>query len=124
MPIPMRNRNTTTATTATTTMMMMSMSSTTMTTTTTTTTSKNIVSVRVQPRSGKKFITIIEGLDEELDHSLILKAMKKSFQCNGSTTVDPKFGEIIQLSGDKRVDVYEFIIEQGLCERDEVVLHG
>jgi translation initiation factor SUI1 len=71
-------------------------------------------------RLEKKFITIIEGLDEELDHSSILKAMKKSFRCNGSTTVDPKFGEIIQLSGDKRVDVYELIIEQGLCELIEM----
>jgi translation initiation factor 1 len=86
-------------------------------------TSKKI-SIRKQQRTGKKSITIIQGLPNDLDLQKILRAMKKCFQCNGSTSVDEKFGEVIMLSGDKMVDVYEFMIENEICERDELVLHG
>jgi translation initiation factor 1 len=50
--------------------------------------------------------------------------LKRTFQCNGSVTVDPELGEIIQLSGDQRTNVREFFVDQEVCHEDEIVIHG
>ena len=43
------------------------------------------VHIRVQQRNGRKCITTVQGLAEELDLKKILKAIKKAECCNGST---------------------------------------
>ena len=60
------------------------------------------VTIRVQQRNGKKCITIITGIAEDLDLDKILKYLKKTYSCNGSICNDEKFGEIITLSGDQK----------------------
>lgn len=82
------------------------------------------IHVRVQQRSGRKSITTIEGLAGDLDVHKIAKYLKKTFQCNGSVTVDPEHGEILQLSGDQRTNVREFFIGQEICHDDQIVIHG
>ena len=65
------------------------------------------VHIRVQQRNGRKCITLIEGLAEDLDVKRICKAFKKNFSCNGAITKDADNGEIIQLSGDQRTNTKE-----------------
>jgi translation initiation factor 1 (eIF-1/SUI1) len=38
---------------------------------------RNIVDIRIQQRTNKKFITTIAGLQGEFDHEKILRAIKK-----------------------------------------------
>jgi translation initiation factor 1 len=59
-----------------------------------------------------------------LDLKKIAKALKKTFQCNGSVTMDSELGEILQLSGDKRTDVKDFFVDQEVCHEDQIVIHG
>lgn len=82
------------------------------------------VHLRVQQRNGRKCITTVQGLADDLDIQKITRALKKCFQCNGSVTNDPELGEIIQLSGDQRTNVFEFFVEQEVCHEDEIVIHG
>ena len=82
------------------------------------------VHLRIQQRSGRKCITIIQGLASDLDSEKIAKFLKKTFQCNGSITNDPEYGEIIQLSGDQRANVRQFFLEQEICHEDQIVIHG
>ncbi len=82
------------------------------------------VHVRVQQRNGRKCITTVEGLADDLDLHKITRALKKTFQCNGSVTEDPELGEIIQLSGDQRTNVREFFVDQEVCFEDQIVIHG
>ncbi len=82
------------------------------------------IHVRVQQRSGRKCITTIQGLAEDLDILKITRALKKTFKCNGSVTVDPELGEIVQLSGDQRTNVREFFVDQEVCHEDQIVIHG
>lgn len=42
------------------------------------------IHLRVQQRNGRKCITTVQGLDEDLDMKRICKAMKRDFNCNGS----------------------------------------
>ena len=50
--------------------------------------------------------------------------MKKTFQCNGTVVSDMEAGAIIQLSGDNRTSVKQFLSEKQVCHVDQIVLHG
>lgn len=80
--------------------------------------------VRVQQRNGRKCITTVAGLAEDLDIKRICKAFKKNFSCNGAVQKDEESGEVIQLSGDQRTNVNDFLKQQEICHGDQIVLHG
>ena len=83
------------------------------------------VHVRIQQRSGRKCITTVAGLADDLDIKRICKAFKKNFSCNGAVQKDEETnGEVIQLSGDQRTNVMDFLVDQEICLKDEIVLHG
>ena len=82
------------------------------------------VHIRVQQRNGRKCITTVQGLAEDLDIKRICKAFKKNFQCNGAVTKDSELGEIIQLSGDQRTNVNSFLVDQEICMKSQIVIHG
>ena len=82
------------------------------------------VHIRVQQRNGRKCITTVQGLADDLDVKRICKAFKKNFQCNGAVTKDSEMGEIIQLSGDQRTNVNSFLVDQEICLKSQVVIHG
>jgi translation initiation factor 1 len=83
------------------------------------------VHVRVQQRSGRKCITTVQGMADDLDLKRILKAMKKNFSCNGAIVKDKdEGGEVIQLSGDQRTNINEFLYSMEICIAGQVVLHG
>lgn len=76
--------------------------------------------VRIQQRNGRKCITILEGLEEDLDAKRICKSMRKTFNCNGNVTED----DIIQLQGDQRENIKKWLLEQQVAEADQIILHG
>lgn len=82
------------------------------------------VHVRVQQRNGRKCITTVAGLADDLDVKRICKAFKKNFSCNGALQKDEEDKEVIQLSGDQRTNVKEFLVDQEICHSDTIVLHG
>lgn len=86
--------------------------------------SKHKVHIRIQQRNGRKSITTVQGLDPDLDLKRILKAFKKNFSCNGAVVVDAEVGEVIQLQGDQRTNVKEFMVDNEICSGDRIVVHG
>lgn len=82
------------------------------------------IHIRVQQRNGRKCITTVQGLAEDLDVKKLAKALKKTFQCNGCVNQDPELGEILQLSGDQRTNVRDFFVDQEVCWDDQIVIHG
>jgi translation initiation factor 1 len=88
---------------------------------------KSKVHIRVQQRNGKKCITTIQGLDEDLDQKRICKHMRKLFNCNGNVVNNEDKGDVIQLQGDQRDNVRAFLLEQTVIEpheKDRLVIHG
>jgi translation initiation factor 1 len=63
-------------------------------------------------RNGRKTLTTVQGLPKKFDQKKILKVIKKKFACNGTIVVDTEMGEVIQLQGDQRKDVQEFLIDK------------
>jgi len=83
------------------------------------------VHLRVRQRTGRSFVTVVEGLSEDLDLKKILKAFKKNFKCNGSLKKkDEDKDAIIQLSGDQRLRCRSFLVELGLCSASQITIHG
>ncbi|CAI6338857.1 unnamed protein product [Periconia digitata] len=76
------------------------------------TTSQNYIHIRIQQRNGRKTLTTVQGLPKKFDQKKILKVIKKKFACNGTVVADSEMGEVIQLQGDQRKDVQEFLTDK------------
>lgn len=85
---------------------------------------KEYVHIRVQQRNGKKCLTTVQGLKKEFSYEKILKDLKKEFCCNGNVVRDKELGKIIQLQGDQRKNVSQFLVQAGLVKKDHIKLHG
>jgi translation initiation factor 1 len=89
--------------------------------------SKSKVHIRIQQRNGRKCITSIQGLEDDLDLKRICKAMKRSFNANGNVAEDEEMGHVIQLQGDQRDNAKEWLLAQEIilpAEADRIVIHG
>jgi translation initiation factor 1 len=84
----------------------------------------NIIHIRNQKRNGKKSVTTIQGIPDKFDLERIVRYFKKEFSCNGTVMSDPVHGEIIQLQGDKRKEVAEFLYHEGIAEKETIKVHG
>ena len=66
------------------------------------------VHIRVQQRNGRKCITTVQGLADDLDVKRICKAFKKNFQCNGAVT-----GPEMEISSERRpADNVSFLVDR------------
>jgi translation initiation factor 1 len=57
-------------------------------------------------------LTTIEGIPSKFDQKKILKVIKKQFACNGTIVNDEKAGDVIQLQGDQRNAIKDFLIDK------------
>ncbi|KAF8136637.1 translation initiation factor SUI1 [Boletus edulis] len=84
---------------------------------------QNYLHIRVQQRNGRKTLTTLQGLPKEYDPKKLLKAFKKEFACNGNLVDDEEMGQVIQLQGDQRVKIANFLVDEGI-PRNTIKLHG
>ena len=84
----------------------------------------NVIHLHYQQRTGRKCLTIIQGLQDDLDDKKLLRAFKKMFHCNGTCVEDEEKGIIIQLQGDFRKELALFFIEEGIATKEEIKIHG
>ncbi|KAJ9054559.1 Eukaryotic translation initiation factor eIF-1, variant 2 [Entomophthora muscae] len=80
--------------------------------------------VRIQQRNGRKTLTTLQGLPKEFDQKRLLKHFKKDFACNGNIVDDEEMGEVIQLQGDQRTKIHDFLIQQKIATKAQVKVHG
>ena len=86
-----------------------------------------LLDVRVQQRNGRKSWTTVQGLNSHLDRVKIeklLKHFKKTFNCNGTIVSHNEYGEVIQLQGDHRDKVEEFLLKEKIIDKDLIKVHG
>lgn len=88
---------------------------------------KSKIHIRYQ-KIGPRSITIVEGLDDDLDLKRISKAMKKAFSCAATVLMDDEQNELIQLQGDKRTEVKSWLVDQEILTvqeaKERIVIHG
>ena len=82
------------------------------------------VHIRIQQRNGRKCLTIVQGLPQNLNMKKVTQYFKKVCHCNGTVVKDDHWGDILQLTGDQREAVRTFLIEQKICPKERVNVHG
>lgn len=48
----------------------------------------------------------------------------QQFCCNGTIVDDEELGKIIQLQGDQRKSVSQFLLSEGIVDKDKLKIHG
>jgi translation initiation factor 1 len=82
------------------------------------------VHIRIQQRTGKKMITIIQGLDSKIPKKELIKKFKTMFACGGNINSDEEYGDVIQLTGDQRLKVRDYLVDNNVVEADNIEIHG
>jgi len=82
------------------------------------------VHIRIQQRNGRKTLTTVQGISEEFDKKKLVRAFKKEFACNGTVVEHPEYGEVVQLQGDQRNNVCQFLTKIGIVKEEQLKLHG
>jgi len=82
------------------------------------------VTITVERRNGKKCITNVMGLADDLDLKKIMSYLKKKHNCSGSIIKDDVHGDIMSLTGDQKENIYHFLIDQEICCKDDIILKG
>jgi len=82
------------------------------------------ITITVSNRTGKKLQTFLYGLGDEFDLKKIIKYFKKVFNCTGSIEISEEFGEVIKLTGDQRKGVFDFLITEDICTKNDIVMKG
>ena len=72
----------------------------------------------------RKTLTTVQGIADDYDKKKLVKAFKKKFACNGTVIEHPEYGEVIQLQGDQRKNICQFLVEIGLAKDDQLKVHG
>ena len=85
---------------------------------------EDTVHIRVQQRNGRKNITTVQGLATDLDLKKILRYWRKEFNCNGTIVKDEELGKVIQMSGDQRKNVNQFLVDEKICTKEQIKTHG
>ncbi|MEU7137123.1 SUI1 family translation initiation factor [Streptomyces sp. NPDC046261] len=80
--------------------------------------------MRILQRGGRKTLTTLEGLPRGVDPQKMLKLLKKQFDCNGTIVETAEGEQVVQLQGDHREKLGEFLIEGGFAKKGEVKVHG
>ncbi|KAJ2766771.1 hypothetical protein IWQ56_003588, partial [Coemansia nantahalensis] len=70
------------------------------------------VHIRIQQRTTRKSVTTLQGLPDQFDLKYMLKYFKKTFGCLGAVVTDKTYGKVIQLAGDQRIKLRDFLIEE------------
>jgi translation initiation factor 1 len=82
------------------------------------------VTISVQKRNGKKCITTITGMATDLDLKKIVSYIKKTYNCNGAIIKDEKYGEIISLSGDQKENFFNFLVNEEINKKEDIIIKG
>ncbi|XP_074595239.1 eukaryotic translation initiation factor eIF1 [Brevipalpus obovatus] len=83
-----------------------------------------LIHIRIQQRNGRKTLTTVQGIADNYDKKKIVKACKKEFACNGTVVEHPEYGEVIQLQGDQRNNICQFLTKTAIAKPDQLKVHG
>ena len=48
----------------------------------------------------------------------------QEFACNGTVIEHPEYGEVLQLQGDQRENICQWLTKSGLAKPDQLKVHG
>jgi translation initiation factor 1 len=82
------------------------------------------VTISVGKRNGKKCITSVIGMADDLDLKKISSYLKKTYNCNGAIIKDAVHGEVMTFSGDQKENIYNFLINEEIYKKEDIIVKG
>jgi len=84
----------------------------------------NMIHIRLQQRNGRKCLTTIQGLSNDIDLKKLKATFQKRFATNGTIVTDKEHGEVIQLQGDHRTSIVKFLVDEEIAKKSNIKVHG
>jgi translation initiation factor 1 len=84
------------------------------------------IHIRIQQRSGRKSLTLVQGLSMFMgtEHIKNLsRTFKTEFACGVTLVNDEQYGPILQLQGDHRSGVRDYLVRHNI-KKERIVIHG
>lgn len=85
---------------------------------------ENLVHIRIQQRNGHITLTTIQGIPAKYDLKKINRYVKREFSCYGRVKEHPEFDEVLQLQGDQRKNICQWLTRKRLVEPKQLRVHG
>ena len=82
------------------------------------------VHIWLRQRTTRKYITDVQGLAKDLNLKKIMKYWRHEFHCSVTKKLNKNKQKIIRLQGDKREQVYEFLLNEKIIEKEHIKIHG
>ena len=82
--------------------------------------SQGLIHIRIQQRNGRKTLTTVQGITDKFDLKKLVRTFKKEFACNGTVIEHLEYGEVIQLQGDQRNNVCQFLTRIGIAKEEQL----
>ena len=82
------------------------------------------VTIALENRGGKKCITNVIGMADDLDLPKILSYLKKTYNCSGSIVKSEEYGEVMTFTGDQKENIYNFLINEEIYSKDNIIVKG
>lgn len=82
------------------------------------------VDIRITQRTKWKRFTVCEGLPAELNFNRVVRALKKTYSCNVYALTTRRHGTIIQMQGNHKDNLIDFLTETGICASENIRTHG
>ena len=82
------------------------------------------ITISVNQRNGKKCKTNIYGWGEEYDLPQICSYFKKTYKCSGAVVENKDYGMVIELTGDNKKNVCDFLLNEGICSKENIITKG
>lgn len=76
------------------------------------------IHIRTQ-QMGKKWITTIDGLDEDLDQKKIARHLQKDLHCSAKVSQSKEGKDVITLQGDQRAVLKEWLVTSEVLTAEE-----
>ncbi|KAI3383244.1 hypothetical protein SNEBB_000245 [Seison nebaliae] len=89
-----------------------------------TTDDSDLVHIRIQQRNGRKSLTTVQGLSDKYDKKKLTREFKRLFACNGTVVEHAEYGEVIQMQGDQRNRVKNFLVDNSFADESKIKVHG
>ncbi|KAH8606389.1 putative Translation initiation factor SUI1 [Trypanosoma vivax] len=82
------------------------------------------VHIRVQQRKGKKFVTSVQGLNQDLNFRRINREFQRRWGCNGTVISTSDAGKVIQLQGDWSHHIRKFLLDEHMATEQNLEIHS
>ncbi|ELK32936.1 Eukaryotic translation initiation factor 1 [Myotis davidii] len=82
------------------------------------------IHISIQQRNGRKTLTSVQGITGDYNKMKLVNAFKMKFACNGTVIEHPEYEEVIQLQGDQRKNICQFLVETRLTNDDHLKVHA